>query len=63
MKHKEALGILIGLLEKYSFKADEKTAIETAVGLLSWTSLGESKIASQKAKNEQNKDKIFRIKK
>lgn len=57
MKHKEALGIIIGLLEKYSFKADEKTAIETAIGLLSWTSLGESKIASMKQRRDKSKFK------
>ncbi|MFA5991494.1 MAG: hypothetical protein WC794_04600 [Candidatus Doudnabacteria bacterium] len=57
MKHKEALGILIGLLEKYSFKANEKTAIETAIGLLSWTSLGESKIADIKLKRGKSKSK------
>jgi len=44
MTHQKALEILIKLIEKNKFKGEEKEAILTAIGVLSWTKLAESKI-------------------
>lgn len=56
MEDKKAINILIGLQEKYSLTAEEKEAVLTAIGVLSWTSLGESRmkriIKSYKAKRD-----------
>jgi hypothetical protein len=54
MKDKEAIAILAKLLNKKSLSAQEKEAIKAAIGVLSWTSLAESKIKAQKAKREKN---------
>ena len=53
MEHKKALEILIRLAEKKSLKEEEKKAILTAVGVLSWTSLAQSRIKTKKAKQEK----------
>jgi len=54
MKDKEAMEILIRILEKRSFDAKEKEAISAAIGILGWTSLAESKIKERKAKKEKD---------
>lgn len=55
MDHKQALNILIKILEKYSFAAEEKEAIMTAIGILSWTTLSESRLKAIKAKKEKRR--------
>jgi hypothetical protein len=50
MDDKMAANILIGLLKKYSLKGEEKEAVESAIGILSWTSLAQSRIKARKAK-------------
>lgn len=60
MEDKKAMNILISLAEKYSLTPEEKEAILTAIGILSWSSLGESRmkriIKSHKAKHKFNKE-------
>lgn len=56
MEDKAAAEILIRLMEKPVLSAKEKEAVRTAVGILSWSKLGESRIKNmakaQKAKRE-----------
>lgn len=54
MRDKEAIDILIKIPEKHSLSAQEKEAIAAAIGILSWTSLAESKIKERKAKREKD---------
>ncbi len=51
MNQKEALNGLIEMLKKHVFSAKEKQAVLTAIGILSWTSLAESRIKNLKKKN------------
>lgn len=39
MEDKEAMTHLLHVLEKYPVTEEEKQAIQTAIGILSWTSL------------------------
>jgi len=50
MDDKKAATILIGLLEKYSLNGEEKEAIKSAIGILSWTYLSKSRIKRRKDK-------------
>jgi hypothetical protein len=54
MDHKKALEVLINLSKKPSLRAEEKEAILIAIGVLSWTSLAQSRIKAIKAKREKN---------
>jgi hypothetical protein len=54
MEDKKAASILIKMLGKYSFYAEEKEAISAAIGILGWTSLSQSKIKAQKVKREKS---------
>jgi len=54
MEHKKAIAILLRLLEKHSLGAEEKEAIMTAIGVLSWSTLSESKIKAQKARRDKS---------
>ena len=58
MDDKKAVIILKRMLDKYSLKDEEKEAILTAVGILSWTSLSQDKIKAlgkaQKAKRDKS---------
>ena len=53
MEHKEAIEILKRLLEKHQLNTEEKEAVMTAIGILSWTSLSKSYIKAQKAKRDK----------
>ena len=53
MEHKEAIEILKSLLEKHRLDTEEKEAVMTAIGILSWTSLSKSRIKAQKAKRDK----------
>ncbi len=50
MDDKEAANILINLMDKYPFTAEEKDALKNAIGILSWTYLGKNRIKSIKSK-------------
>jgi len=58
MIDKDALKILTEMIEKYPLTAKEKEAVLAAVGVLGWTSLGESRlkniIKSKKARQERD---------
>ena len=54
MEYQEAIAILKSLLDRRSLDAEEKEAVMTAIGMLSWGSLSKSKIKTQKAKRDKS---------
>ena len=54
MEYPKAIAILKSLLDRHSLNAEEKEAVMTAIGVLSWGSLSKSKIKSQKAKRDKS---------
>ncbi len=54
MEHKEAADILIKLVSDGKFKAKEKEALMTAIGVLAWTSLSKSRVKSLKTKRDKD---------
>ncbi len=50
MDDKKAATILISMLKKYSLNSEEKDAIKSAIGILSWTYLSKSIIKRRKDK-------------
>ena len=53
MDDKQAAEILIGLLKKNSLTGEEKEAVENAIGILSWTSLAQSRAKAKKEKMDK----------
>lgn len=60
MEYKKAIAVLIKMLDKYSFGAEEKETILTAIGILDWAALGKNRlkgiIKSQKNKRKNKTD-------
>jgi hypothetical protein len=54
MEGQKAIGVLKTLLDKYSLDAEEKEAVLTAIGILSWTILSKSRIKAQKTKRDKS---------
>jgi len=54
MEYQKAIAILKSLLDKHSLDAEEKEAVLTAIGVLSWGSLAKSKIKAQKVKRDKS---------
>jgi hypothetical protein len=54
MEYDKAIAILKSLLDRQSLNAEEKEAVMTAIGILSWGALSKSKIKAQKAKREKS---------
>lgn len=50
MEDKEAVKILLEMIEKYPLTEEEKEAISAGAGVLAWTSLSQSQIKARKAK-------------
>lgn len=44
MEYREAITILIKMLDKYSLDAKEKEAVLTALGVLDWAALGKNRV-------------------
>lgn len=53
MEYKQAIAILKRLIEKHPLNVEEKEAIQTAIGVLVWGSLGKSKTKAQIAKRDK----------
>lgn len=53
MEYQKAIAILKSLLDRHSLDAEEKEAVMTAIGVLSWGSLSKSKTKAQKAKRDK----------
>jgi hypothetical protein len=56
MEDKKALAILVKMAQKYPLEPEEKEALSEAVGILSWTSLSESRIRNIKEKRKNDLD-------
>ncbi len=54
MEEKKAITILIKLLDKRLLNAEEKEAVSSAIGLLSWASLSQSRIKFLKVKRDKS---------
>ncbi len=54
MEYEKTITILKNLLDRHSLDVDEKEAIMTAIGVLSWGALSKSKIKNQKAKRDKS---------
>jgi hypothetical protein len=54
MEYQKAIAILKNMLDKHSLDAEEKEAVMTAIGVLSWGSLSKSKIKALKAKRDKS---------
>ena len=54
MDYHKAIEVLKSLLDKDSLTAEEKEALATAIGMLSWGALSKSKIKAQRARKEKN---------
>jgi hypothetical protein len=54
MEDQKAITILKKLVSKNILTSEEKEAVMTAVGILSWTSLSKSRIRAQKAKRDKS---------
>lgn len=53
MEHQKAIDVLKNLLNKHPLNAEEKEAIMTAIGILSWGTLARSRMKAQKTKREK----------
>ena len=54
MEYQKAIAILKSLLDRHSLSAEEKEAVLTAIGVLSWGSLAKSHLKAQKAKRDKS---------
>ena len=54
MNDKKSAEILISLMKKYSFSDEEKEALSSAIGVLSWTSLAESRTRAKRERIEKS---------
>lgn len=54
MDDKKSIKVLLKLIEKSVLNTDETEAVRSAIGVLSWTSLAESRLRSIKAKKKKN---------
>ncbi|MFH1031489.1 MAG: hypothetical protein V1767_02845 [Chloroflexota bacterium] len=54
MEHQKAIEIMKNLLDMPSLSGEEKEAVITAIGILSWVTLSKSKLKAQKAKRDKN---------
>jgi hypothetical protein len=56
MEYKEAIEVLKNLLKKHPLDDKEKEAVMTALGVLSWGGLYESKLKDRKAKRDKSSE-------
>ncbi len=54
MESQKAIEVLKKLLDKHTLDAEEKEAVTTAIGMLSWVALSKSRIKNIKAKREKS---------
>ena len=54
MDHREAITVLQNMLDKHPLDDEEKEAVITAIGVLSWSALSESRIKGLKAKRDKS---------
>jgi hypothetical protein len=56
MDYKEALSVLTKMLNERSLDAEEKEAVQTAIGLLDWASLGKNRMKSMVEKRRAQRE-------
>lgn len=56
MEDKEAVEILAKMVEQHQFSKKEKQAILTAIGILSWSKLGQARIKSIAKKQKEKRE-------
>jgi len=54
VEYRKAIAILEILLDRHPLDAEEREAVMTAIGVLSWASLSESRMKTQKAKRDKS---------
>jgi len=54
MEHQQAIIILQNMIDSYSLDGDEKEAVVTAVGMLSWGVLGKNRMKALRNKRNKN---------
>ena len=54
MEYQTAIAILKGLLDRHPLDAEEKEAVNTAIGVLGWGSLSKSRVKALKAKHDKS---------
>ena len=54
MEYQKAIAILKSLLDRHPLNAEEKEAVMTAIGVLSWGALSKAKMEAQKAKRDKS---------
>ena len=54
MDDKKAAAVLLSLLDKHELSVEEKEAVKIAIGILGWTSLSKSRIATLKSKKDKS---------
>ncbi len=54
MEYQKAIATLQNLLDRHSLDAEEREAVVTAIGVLSWASLSKGKTRAQKAKRDKS---------
>lgn len=54
MEYNKAVAVLKRLLDRHDLEEEEKEAVMTAIGVLSWGSLAESRIKSRKTRREKS---------
>jgi hypothetical protein len=59
MHDKQALNVLLALRDKKCLTAEEREAISTAIGILSWTSLSEGRIKRMKKSREAKRETVY----
>lgn len=53
VEYQKAIAVLQILLDRHPLDAEEREAVMTAIGVLSWASLSKSKMKAQKAKRDK----------
>jgi len=54
MEYEKAIAVLKSLLDRHPLNAEEKEAVMTAIGILSWGALSQSKLKARKAKRDKS---------
>ena len=57
MDYKEAISVLTKMLDKHSLDAQEQAAVQSAIGLLDWASLGRNKMKNMMEKRKAKREK------
>jgi hypothetical protein len=54
MEYQKTIAILKNMLDRYPLDAEEKEAVQAAIGVLGWASLSKDKMKALKAKRDKS---------